>query len=295
MKPGAVRLNVADLDRAQAFYESTVGLRASEGDNGLRRLGADGPALVELVASPDAPRRPPGTTGLFHLAILLPSRVELARALRRVGRSGWPLSGASDHLVSEALYLSDPEGNGIEIYRDRPRSEWRYEDGQLQMSTLPLDLDGLAAEPGGEELEGDGMPPEARIGHVHLNVADLDAHGGLLPGPARVRGHRSRLSGRPVPLNGRLPPRSGAQYLGRRGRPAAPGGGVGPEPIRAHSRRSRRARRCRAPALQRGGRRKPRHRRRLRGRSGGEPHPGQGSLTLSGVPRHGQSALYFVQ
>ena len=90
-------------------------------------------------------RVPAGTTGLFHLAILVPSRLELARALRRVADAGWHFTGASDHLVSEALYLNDPEGNGIEIYRDRPRDEWRYTDGQLEMATLPLDLDSLLA------------------------------------------------------------------------------------------------------------------------------------------------------
>ena len=90
------------------------------------RLGANGATLVELAETPGAPRRPPRTTGLFHLAILLQSRLELARALHRIARSGWSLTGASDHLVSEALYLNDPEGNGIEIYRDRPREDWPY-------------------------------------------------------------------------------------------------------------------------------------------------------------------------
>jgi catechol 2,3-dioxygenase len=137
---GAVRLNVADLDRARRFYEEAIGLRGFDRGAEVVRLGVDGEtAIVELVGRPDAPLRPPGTTGLFHLAILLPSRADLARALRRVADAGWRLTGASDHLVSEALYLQDPEGNGIEIYRDRPREQWRYEDGQLQMDTLPLD------------------------------------------------------------------------------------------------------------------------------------------------------------
>ena len=125
MKPGAVRLNVADLERARAFYEETIGLRVVAEDDGALQLGADGGVVVELVETSDAPRRPPRTTGLFHLAILVPSRLELARALRRIVKSGWSLTGASDHLVSEALYLSDPEGNGIEIYRDRPREDCR--------------------------------------------------------------------------------------------------------------------------------------------------------------------------
>ena len=89
--------------------------------------------------------------------------------------AGWRLAGASDHLVSEALYLRDPEGNGIEIYRDRPREQWRYVDGQLQMDTLPLDLDGVLGELQAVDTEANGLPTETRIGHVHLNVAELSA------------------------------------------------------------------------------------------------------------------------
>jgi catechol 2,3-dioxygenase len=172
-KLGAVRLDVAELDRAQAFYERALGLRTLERSGDTTRLGAEEDRLIELVGRPDAPRRPQGTTGLFHLAILLPSRLELAQALRRVADTGWPLSGASDHLVSEALYLRDPEGNGIEIYRDRPREDWPRVDGEVQMDTLPLDLEGVVAELGGADAEPDGLPANARLGHVHLQVADL--------------------------------------------------------------------------------------------------------------------------
>src|SRR5688572_13979993 len=127
---GAVRLTVADLDRAQAFYERVIGLRAMDAVEDAVGLGPDGGVtVIELAGDPDAPPRPPASTGLFHLAILVPSRLELARALRRVTEGGWRFTGASDHLVSEALYLRDPEGNGIEIYRDRPRGEWPREDG----------------------------------------------------------------------------------------------------------------------------------------------------------------------
>ena len=134
------------------------------------RLGPEGgPSLVELIGDPDAPRLRPAT-GLFHLALLVPSRVELARALRRVMNGGWQFTGASDHLVSEALYLRDPEYNGIEIYRDRPREEWSIVDGQIQMATLPLDLQGIA---GLADDAGDGMPAGTTMGHVHLQVAGL--------------------------------------------------------------------------------------------------------------------------
>jgi catechol 2,3-dioxygenase len=172
--PGAVRLTVADLQAETEFYERAVGLTRTGEDAGTVRLGAGGESLVELRADPGATPRPPRTSGLFHLAILLPDRAELGRALRRIAGAGWGLTGASDHLVSEALYLDDPEGNGIEIYRDRPRERWQRVDGQLQMATLPLDLAAIAAEAPVEEHPGP-MPAGTAIGHVHLNVAEIPA------------------------------------------------------------------------------------------------------------------------
>jgi catechol 2,3-dioxygenase len=171
---GAVRLGVADLEGVSGFYREAIGLRPLEGADGLMRLASDDGPVIELSGEPDAPPRPAGTSGLFHLAILLPSRVELARALHRLAAAGARLGGASDHLVSEALYLSDPEGNGIEIYRDRPREEWPVRDGQIQMDTLPLDLDGLLGELRAEE-NGGPAADGTRVGHVHLNVGDLAA------------------------------------------------------------------------------------------------------------------------
>jgi catechol 2,3-dioxygenase len=172
---GAIRLRVGDLDRLRRFYEEAIGLRVLPGNGTVTALGVeDGRPLVELEADADALPRPPHTTGLFHLAILVPSRAQLARAIRRVAATGWRLGGASDHLVSEALYLSDPEGNGIELYRDRPRDEWPVSGGVLRMDTLPLDLGGLLAE--GDEGSSDaGMPAGTTLGHVHLQVADLAA------------------------------------------------------------------------------------------------------------------------
>jgi catechol 2,3-dioxygenase len=194
---GAVRLTVADVVREQHFYEQAIGLETLERSDSLVRLGAGGDALVELAVDPDAPPRPPRTTGLFHLAILVPNRPELARSLWRVVDAGWRLTGASDHLVSEALYLKDPEGNGIEIYRDRSRDEWRYSDGRLEMATLPLDLDNLVAELGGGERHPAPVPAGTRIGHVHLNVSDLDAaeafYSGALGLDVTVRGYPGAL------------------------------------------------------------------------------------------------------
>jgi len=171
---GAVELTVVDVDRMTRFYERAIGLRLLERDDDGARLGVEpGAVLVALVADPTAPPPPSRSTGLFHLAVLVPGRPELARALGRVARAGWSFTGASDHLVSEALYLRDPEGNGIEIYRDRPRDEWRRLDGDIEMATLPLDLAGLMAET--PDDPDAGMPAGTRIGHVHLQVADLAA------------------------------------------------------------------------------------------------------------------------
>ncbi len=172
---GAIRLRAGDVERLRDFYESTIGLeRLDGGGGGIVSLGVDGSPLVELVPGPDSPPRPPRSTGLFHLALLVPTRADLARTLRRVAGTGWPLSGASDHLVSEALYLSDPEGNGIELYRDRPRDQWPLAGDSVEMATLPLDLEGLLAEPGGETAAA-SMPEGTILGHVHLQVADLGA------------------------------------------------------------------------------------------------------------------------
>ena len=196
---GPVRLTVGDLDRARDFYRDAIGLTEIEPSNGTLRMGSgdpSGPAVVELVGDPEAPPRPRGTSGLFHLAILVPTRADLARALQRVAEAGWRLSGASDHLVSEALYLSDPEGNGIELYRDRPREEWPFRDGVLQMDTLPLDLDGVLSQLRREDGNAP-MPQGTRIGHVHLNVGDLTAaeafYSGALGFDVMVRGYPGAL------------------------------------------------------------------------------------------------------
>jgi catechol 2,3-dioxygenase len=172
---GSVHLTVADLEAQRSFYERALGLRELERDGSTVRLGPEGgPVILELTGDPDAPRRPHGTTGLYHLAVLVPGRADLGQALRRVIESGWRFTGASDHLVSEALYLNDPEGNGIEIYRDRPREEWaRSDEGVIQMATLPLDLDGVLGEIEAAEPVPALMPAGTHIGHVHLQVANL--------------------------------------------------------------------------------------------------------------------------
>lgn len=180
---GKVRLRVADLDGLATFYERVVGLDSVERDGGLARLGpAGGEPVIELVRAPDAPRAPSFSTGLFHLAILVPDRAELARSLKRLTSAGWRLTGASDHLVSEALYLRDPEGNGIEIYRDRPREEWRRNGDELAMATLPLDLESVLGELENGDGPVEGMPAGTTMGHVHLQAADIPPAEGFYSG-----------------------------------------------------------------------------------------------------------------
>src|SRR5829696_1235412 len=180
---GMVRLRVADLNDLTTFYERVVGLEAVEREGDVARLGAaDGEPVIELVGAPDAPSAPSFSTGLFHLAILVPDRAELARSLQRVAGAGWRLTGASDHLVSEALYLQDPEGNGIEIYRDRPRDQWGEDGGELRMATLPLDLESVLGELDAAEQAANGMPAATTIGHVHLQVAHIPEAEGFYNG-----------------------------------------------------------------------------------------------------------------
>jgi catechol 2,3-dioxygenase len=171
---GSVRLIVGDLEMMSSFYQRALGFEVLDSSADLVRLGTGSGATVELLGRPDAPPRPPRTTGLFHLAVLVPSRIELARAIRRVVEAEWSFTGASDHLVSEAMYLDDPEGNGIEIYRDRPRDEWRRQpNGELAMATLPLDVDDIIGELGGSPDPAPTATPDTHIGHVHLQVRDI--------------------------------------------------------------------------------------------------------------------------
>lgn len=166
---GPVVLNVSDLEAMHAFYAGPIGLEEVGRGEGFVVLGSAGRPMVELREVAGATAREPGTSGLFHLAVLEPSREALAATLRRLVDAGVPLGGASDHIVSEALYLNDPEGNGIEIYRDRPADEWTWVDGQVEMATLPLDLGSLLAE----SQAGENGDPGVTLGHVHMNVGDL--------------------------------------------------------------------------------------------------------------------------
>jgi len=167
---GVVHLTVRDLDRVAAFYQDSIGLTAHRREPTVAWLGAGDQELLALWESENA-KRVGGTTGLYHLAILLPSRAELGASLRRLIANHTRLHGASDHGVSEALYLSDPEGNGIEIYRDRLKADWPRVGGEIAMTSDPIDLDALAAEPGGRDDRL--IAPGTVIGHVHLRVSDV--------------------------------------------------------------------------------------------------------------------------
>ena len=171
---GRVKLQVSNLERSVAFYGEVLGLRVLERSADTAVLGAEGSdtPVIELVERKGA-RPPPrhGLLGLYHFAILLPDRAALGRLLRHLNEIGVN-AGMSDHLVSEAIYLQDPDNLGIEVYADRPRSEWRAEQGQLAMATKTLDVGNLL-EAGGEE-PWTGAPAGTKIGHVHLHVGDID-------------------------------------------------------------------------------------------------------------------------
>lgn len=167
-----VALTVRDLARMAQFYTTILGLDVVDGPSGSVRLGAGDDAFLTLDERPDAAPAP-GSTGLFHFAILYPTRRDLASVVHRLVGLGHPLQGAADHLVSEAVYLADPEGNGIEVYRDRPRADWPMEGREVRMATEPLDLRRLLAE--AVHPDTWTTPAGTRLGHVHLRVHDIPA------------------------------------------------------------------------------------------------------------------------
>ncbi len=170
---GAVTLRVSDLARSCAFYQETLGLLPGGGEKGHAILSArDRVPLLVLQEIPGA-RHAARAAGLYHFAVLLPSRADLGRALKRLVDTGTRF-GQSDHLVSEALYLSDPDGNGIELYRDRPRSQWTWHGGMVEMAVDPLDLESLLEEGQRGAPTETGAPAGTRIGHLHLQVSDVE-------------------------------------------------------------------------------------------------------------------------
>ena len=162
-----------NLEQSVLFYRRVIGFDVRERQNGTVEFGTFSTTLLELHENPQA-RRVRGVSGLYHFAILAPDRPALGAALGRLVQVQTPLQGFADHGVSEAIYLPDNEGNGIEIYRDRPREEWPWQDGRLAMVSDPLDAQGVL-EAGAQRPAPDGLLPEGTvIGHMHLHVGDLD-------------------------------------------------------------------------------------------------------------------------
>jgi catechol 2,3-dioxygenase len=166
---GLVELSVSDLDRSLEYWQDAIGLRVLSRENGTVELGVDTP-LVRFVEEPGA-RPARGYTGLFHVALLVPDRPSLGRFLAHTAREQIPLTGLSDHVVSEAIYLRDPDHHGIEVYADRPREQWEGQVSQ-RMTTVPLDTGSLLAEARDDGFAG--LPKGTIVGHVHLCVSDVD-------------------------------------------------------------------------------------------------------------------------
>jgi catechol 2,3-dioxygenase len=171
---GALSLTVADLDRSIAFYRDVMGFALMARSDEYATLGVAGAPLLLLRAQAGARPFPAhGVTGLYHFAILVPTRADLGRWLRHWLDLGLPLPGQGDHLVSEALYLSDPDRNGIEVYRDRPRAEWTWDCGQVRMASDPVDIRGVLEEAARQGEPWAGLAAGTRIGHMHLQVGDI--------------------------------------------------------------------------------------------------------------------------
>lgn len=165
-----VNINVKSLDYSLNFYQNILGFQVLEKSDEKAVLTTDGKTpLLTLEQPKDVVAKTGRTSGLYHFALLLPTRADLSVFLRHMIQTGYPL-GAADHYVSEALYLNDPDGNGIEVYRDRPSSEWRWNNGLVEMATEELDGNGIIAE---SEAEWTGLPAGTLMGHIHLHVADL--------------------------------------------------------------------------------------------------------------------------
>jgi catechol 2,3-dioxygenase len=177
LRIAAMSLRVRDVERVGAFYREVVGLSELGREGNAVRLGAGGSTLVELRDDPSFKRREPRGAGLFHTAFLMPTRSDLAAWVRNAAEKRFPIAGASDHAVSEAFYLNDPEGNGVEIYADRPSAEWPHANGQIAMTTEALDVERLLAARAGRDWRG--APAGLVVGHMHLQVGALAAADGF--------------------------------------------------------------------------------------------------------------------
>ncbi|ARK22830.1 MULTISPECIES: VOC family protein [Sporosarcina] len=167
---GQVNINVTNLNSSLEFYQKVIGFQILEQTDRKAVLTADGKIGLLTIEQPvDVLPKEKGKTGLFHFALLLPTRADLSVFLRHLSETGFRFA-ASDHLVSEALYITDPDGNGIEVYIDRPAIEWTWSNGEVKMVSDPLDVESLLAV---SDMDWDGLPADTVMGHVHMHVADL--------------------------------------------------------------------------------------------------------------------------
>ncbi len=175
MRINGIRLRTAASDRLREFYTDILGFAARDDKEGELQFLADpdSDALVTLEEVAGATARPEFSTGLYHVAFLLPNRKELARLLTRLSQKRYPLQGFADHGVSEAVYLADPDGNGIELYADRSRDQWNVRRGEIEMFTHPLDLEGLLSTLPKPLEDWEGIHPDTKVGHIHLQVSDV--------------------------------------------------------------------------------------------------------------------------
>lgn len=193
---GEAALRVRDIKAMTAYYKDMLGLEEITRDgaaDGTVVLGAGGKALLHLLPTPEAAFETPASAGLFHIAYLMPQRQDLARWLVHIARNRFPVTGFADHSVSEAVYLTDPEGNGVEVYSDRPRDLWKWDGDVVTMGTHPLDVDDIVANTDINKDDYGKAPANLRIGHIHLRVGDVARatgfYGGLI-GLSSTRGNR---------------------------------------------------------------------------------------------------------
>lgn len=174
LRIGSVGLVARDLDKLTNFYRDLLGLTVQERTDKVARLGVGGVTLLEIEHRPDALPDDPATAGLYHTAFLMPTRQDHARWIMHIARSRIPITGASDHGVSEAFYLDDPEGNGIEVYNDRPAERWRWEGDLVVMQTNQLDIEAILTEIDPKTATYPAAPEGLRVGHIHLRVGSVE-------------------------------------------------------------------------------------------------------------------------
>ncbi|MBX9828594.1 MAG: VOC family protein [Xanthobacteraceae bacterium] len=192
LRIGAVGLIARDLDRLTNYYRDLLGLTVMERTASIARLGTGGVTLLEIEHRPDARPDDPSTAGLYHTAFLMPTRADHARWIAHIAKNRVPITGASDHGVSEAFYLDDPEGNGIEVYNDRPRERWTWQNGLVVMQTKQLDIEAILDEIDRATATYPAAPEGLRIGHIHLRVGSIEQAEEFYRGPIGLELTRRR-------------------------------------------------------------------------------------------------------